>query len=212
MLKCPQCGEENRDSELYCAKCQQRLPSVSSLRSTMRNGLESLESKDYRKALERFTDVVRQNPGDYDAWFLMAATKMKLGRGSEGWEDLMEVGLATETGRCSHCRGTGKCRECGGPGICIMCRGTKRCSYCGGTGKCPTCRGTRSDDCNHCKGTGECIRCKGTKECSYCDGYGHCSECRGSGRCTHCGGTGVGHDLDLSKVSRDFHDLKKWFM
>ncbi len=212
MLKCPQCGEENRERELYCAKCQQKLPSASALRSTMRSGLEEMDSKNFRKALDKFADIVKQNPGDMDAWFLMAATKMRMGRGSEAWEDLMEIGLARETGRCSHCRGNHKCRECGGTGICIMCRGTKKCSYCGGFGSCPTCKGTRSDECNHCKGSGQCIRCKGSKECSYCDGYGHCSECRGTGNCTFCGGTGVGHEMDLSKVSREFQDLRNWFL
>jgi hypothetical protein len=212
MLKCPRCGEENNDRELYCAKCQQRLPSISALHSTMRSGLEELDRKNFRRALDKFTDVVRQNPGDMDAWFLMAATKMRMGRGSEAWEDLMEVGLARETGRCTHCRGNGKCRECGGVGICIMCRGTKKCSYCGGTGTCPTCKGIRSDECNHCKGSGQCIRCKGTKECSYCGGYGHCSECKGTGNCTHCGGTGVGHQMELSRISREFHELQNWFV
>jgi hypothetical protein len=211
MLKCPRCGEENSDRELYCAKCQQKLPSVSALRSTIRSGLEEMDSRNFRKALDKFTDVVRQNPGDLDAWFLMAAAKMRLGRGSEAWEDLLEAGLARETGRCTHCHGNHKCRECGGTGICIMCRGTKKCSYCGGMGTCPTCKGVRSDECNHCKGTGQCIRCKGSKECSYCDGYGHCAECRGTGNCTFCGGTGVGHQIDISKISREFRDLKNWF-
>ncbi|MGA1792518.1 MAG: tetratricopeptide repeat protein [Thermoplasmatota archaeon] len=211
MLKCPRCGEENRDRELYCAGCQTRLPSISALRSTIRNGLEALDEKDYRKAMDRFTDVVRQNPGDLDAWFLLSATKVKLGRGSEAWEDLVEVGLAAETGRCTHCRGSGKCKECGGPGICIMCRGTKKCSYCGGTGACPTCRGQRPDECNHCKGTGQCIRCKGSAECNYCSGYGNCAKCKGTGKCVFCGGTGLGHELDLSKVSREFHELANWF-
>ena len=211
MLKCPQCGAENRDRELYCAGCQNRLPSISALRSAMRNGLEALDRNDHRKALDKFADIVRQNPGDMDAWFLMTAVKIKMGRGVEAWDELIEVGIAEEIGRCSHCKGTGKCRECGGTGICIMCRGTKKCSYCGGQGVCPTCRGHRSDDCNHCKGSGECIRCKGTKECNYCNGYGHCSHCKGSGRCTFCGGTGTGHSLDLSKVSREFHELRSWF-
>jgi hypothetical protein len=211
VLKCPRCGEENKDRELYCAGCQTKLPSIAALRSTIRSGLEALDAKDFRKALDRFTDVVRQNPGDMDAWFLLAATKIKFGKGSEAWEDLIEVGLASETGRCSHCRGSGKCRECGGPGICIMCRGTKKCSYCGGTGNCPTCRGQRPDECNHCKGTGQCIRCKGTAECNYCNGYGHCAKCKGTGYCTFCGGTGKGHSLDLSKISPEFHELSNWF-
>jgi hypothetical protein len=201
----------NSERELYCAGCQTKLPSITALRSSIRAGLEALDRKDFRKALDRFTDVVRQNPGDMDAWFLLAATKIRFGKGSEAWEDLIEVGLATETGRCDHCRGSGKCRECGGPGICIMCRGTKKCSYCGGTGKCPTCKDQRPDECNHCKGSGECIRCKGTAECNYCNGYGHCAKCKGTGYCTFCGGSGKGHTLDLSAISEELHEIAHWF-
>ncbi|MBN1389348.1 MAG: hypothetical protein JXA22_01775 [Candidatus Thermoplasmatota archaeon] len=211
MLKCPRCGEENRDNELYCAGCQVRLPSMSALRSTLRSGVEALERKDLRKAVERFMNVIRQNPGDKDAWFLLAATKVKMGRGSEAWEDLVQVGSASETGKCAHCKGSGKCGECGGTGICIMCRGMKKCSYCSGDGICPTCLGKNSTDCSHCRGTGQCIRCKGSSECNYCDGYGSCSKCRGTGRCANCGGAGVGHELDLSSVSREFHGYASWF-
>ena len=211
MLKCPRCGEENSDKELYCGKCHERLPSISALRSTMRKGLEALEKKDFRTAQDRFTEVIRQNPGDMDAHFLRAAAMMKRGGGKEAWDDLIEVGLARETGRCLRCRGTGKCKECGGAGVCIMCRGTKKCSYCGGTGVCPSCGGKRPDDCTLCKGTGECIRCKGSKECNYCNGLGHCAECKGSGTCPQCGGSGVGHQLNLTGISGEFRELSGWF-
>ncbi|MGA1821762.1 MAG: hypothetical protein ACMUIG_04485 [Thermoplasmatota archaeon] len=211
MLKCPRCGEENNDRELYCGKCQEKLPSVSSLRSTMRSGLEALDRKDFRKALDKFTDIVRQNPGDKDAWFLRSAVLIRMGNGKEAWDDLVEAGLAVETGRCANCRGTGKCKECGGVGICIMCRGTKKCSYCGGMGSCPNCKGVRADDCHLCKGSGECIRCKGTKECTYCSGLGHCGHCKGTGICSHCGGSGEGHEIDISKISQELRELKAWF-
>lgn len=211
MLKCPRCGAENSDMEMYCAKCQNRLPSITALRSTLRSGLEALEKRDFRKAQDRFMDVVRQNPADLDAWFLLAAVKMRTGRGSEAWDDLTDLKLARSTGQCSKCRGIKKCKECGGTGICIMCRGTKRCSYCGGVGDCPTCKNRNPKDCTHCKGTGQCIRCKGSKECTYCNGFGQCISCRGTGICTFCGGTGTGHELDLSKVSKEFHELKAWF-
>ncbi|MBN1539395.1 MAG: hypothetical protein JW939_04565, partial [Candidatus Thermoplasmatota archaeon] len=120
MLKCPRCGEENRDNELYCAGCQARLPSMDSLRSTLRAGVEALEDMDLRKAYDRFMEVLKKNPGDRNAWFLLGAAKFRMGKGSEAWEDLIEVGLASETGKCAHCKGSGKCGECGGTGICIM--------------------------------------------------------------------------------------------
>ena len=211
MLKCPRCGEENSDKELYCGKCHDRLPSISALRSTMRAGLEALEEKNYRKALERFDELVSKNPGDTDGWFLRAACQIKMGNATQAWKGLVEMDLAVETARCSQCRGLGKCRECGGPGICIMCRGTKKCSYCGGQGSCPTCKGQKSDECNHCKGSGECIRCLGTKECTYCKGFGHCQHCKGSGNCANCGGTGKGYRIDIGKISSEFRPLESWF-
>jgi len=211
MLKCPRCGEVNDDRELYCGKCHDRLPSITSLRSTLRAGLEALEKKDFRKALDRFTDLIRNNPGDRDAWFLRAATMMRLGNGVEAWSDLVESGIAKETDRCSNCRGTGKCPECGAAGICIMCRGTKKCSYCGGSGVCPSCKGVRIDECLHCKRTGVCIRCKGTNECSYCSGFGSCGKCKGSGRCQVCGGSGRGYRIDISLVSQEYRELMSWF-
>jgi hypothetical protein len=211
MLKCPRCGEVNQDRELYCAKCQGRLPSVTALRSTLRSGLEAMERKDFRYAVDRFTDVIRNNPGDLDAWFLRSAAMIKLGNGVEAWSDLVESGIAEEMGRCKNCRGTGKCPECGSTGICIMCRGTKRCSYCGGMGICPSCKGQRIDECLHCKRTGVCIRCKGSKECNYCNGFGSCSKCRGSGNCQICGGTGRGFRINPSKISSDFREMITWF-
>jgi hypothetical protein len=41
--------------------------------------------------------------------------------------------------------------------------------------------------------------------------YSGSAECRGTGNCTFCGGTGVGHQIDISKISREFRDLKNWF-
>jgi hypothetical protein len=211
MLKCPRCGELNGDKELYCAKCDDRLPSLSSLRSTLRAGLDALDRKDYKTALDRFTDIIRNNPGDRDAWFLRAATLMKLGNGMEAWADLVESGIAEQKDKCRNCRGTGKCPECGQTGICIMCRGTKRCSYCGGAGICPTCKGQKIEECIHCKRTGVCIRCKGSKECNYCNGYGTCMKCKGTGNCQICGGTGRGYRINSSKISTEHREMVAWF-
>jgi len=211
MLMCPRCGGENQDKDLYCAGCHTRLPSIVSLRSALRYGLEALDKKDYKKALEKFMEVARQNPSDVDAVFLIAVVKMRNGRGSEAWNDLIRAGLAMETGKCTHCRGTKKCPECGGTGICLMCRGLKRCSYCSGLGSCPNCNGVRPQECRICKGTGQCIRCKGSNECSYCNGYGNCSHCSGTGGCTNCGSTGTGHKLNISRVSREFQGYDSWF-
>jgi len=212
MITCPHCGEENENRELYCGRCHERLPSLSSLRSLMRSGLEYMEQKNYRMALERFDELVEKNPGDMDGWFLKSSVHMRMGNGTQAWKTLVQTGLAEETGRCPKCKGTSKCSECGSTGICIMCRGTKKCSYCGGSGVCPTCKGINPEDCNHCKGTGECIRCKGTKECTYCNGFGSCYKCRGSGSCSYCGGTGKGHRILMDRISDEFGELKNWFV
>ena len=75
------------------------------------------------------------------------------------------------SGKCSRCKGSGKCSPTAYGDRKSACHGSKLCGYCDGTGWIKA-------------GAGEatCKACNGTKKCKTCHGTGKCPQCNGTGK------------------------------
>lgn len=208
MKTCPRCKAKNEDEYMYCSKCNGPLPPKYRLDSYRKKGYNQLKSGDIREARKTLELLLSKDPGDKEAWTMMAIIYRRLNLFNDMKEALDEAGIRYASRGCLKCDGLGICPDCGGKKVCLMCNGSGRCHMCRGSGQCSACGGV-GGSCNVCGGTGQCTRCNGTGECCYCGGTGACGKCHGDGICPYCGGTRYEVKVNIATVPPRY---KKFFM
>ena len=204
MKVCPRCGARNEDQYLYCYKCNAPLPKMYKLESLKEKGRSELFRENFREALRPLKQLVSLNPGDKEAWMMLAIIYRKLKMHTDMIKAYDSAGIRYKNSTCATCGGTGICPDCGGDKICLMCNGKGRCHMCKGSGVCFVCHGEDSGSCRACAGTGKCPRCGGSGECVYCGGNGFCGTCGGDGLCPMCGGTRMELKVELASIPQQY--------
>lgn len=205
--RCPKCKSLNEDQYMYCFKCNSPLPPKYKINALVEKGRKYLEDGDYRNTIKTLENAVKMDPGNKEAFTMLAVAYRKLKLFNDMRDAYEVAGIRYREITCTNCRGTGICPDCDGQKICLMCNGRGKCRMCQGTGICFVCGGN-GKDCTACNGRGECPRCHGSGECQYCRGTGACGGCNGDGLCGICGGTRSELKIDVSTVIPTF---RKYF-